>query len=188
MGSWQAWSVYLTTLLLDRLSPLSGEPAEGWEWPEKIFHDQSPRKNVASPAGSNPQPPDYQWDPHPTEPPRLACLISPLKHRLWVLIRSTLVLLMSTHNLCFCGEIRNTVDSRYLKIQGTLWNTSRYLYFDISDLQNWGKQLIEQPPLTEWIFNLTPKLEIYWKYCGKEEKLLLGSNFSSFPQYFVACW
>ena len=28
-------------------------------------------------------------------------------------------------------------------------------------------------------------LEIYWKYCGKEEKLLLRSNFSSFPQYFL---
>ena len=56
-----------------------------------------------------------------------------------------------------------TVDSRYLEIKGTLWNTSRYPYFDISDLQNWGKQLIEQPPLTEWLFNLTPKLEIYWK-------------------------
>ena len=33
------------------------------------------------------------------------------------------------------------------------------------------------------------------KYCGKEEKLLLRSNFSSFPQYFVPvgrslvdCW
>ena len=26
----------------------------------------------------------------------------------------------------------------------------------------------------------------YWKYCGKEEKLLLRSNFS-FPQYFVTC-
>ena len=28
-------------------------------------------------------------------------------------------------------------------------------------------------------------LEIYRKYCGKEEKLLLKSNFSSFPQYFL---
>ena len=28
----------------------------------------------------------------------------------------------------------NTVDSRYLKIEGTLKNTSRYPYFDISDL------------------------------------------------------
>ena len=30
----------------------------------------------------------------------------------------------------------------YLEFQGTLWNTSRYPYFDISDLQNWGKKLI----------------------------------------------
>ena len=86
-----------------------------------------------------------------------------------------------------------TVDSRYLEIQGTLLNTSRYPYFDISDLRNWEKQLIGQQPLTDWIFNLTPKFEIYWKYCGKEEKLLLKeklllrSNFSSFPQYFIAC-
>ena len=29
-----------------------------------------------------------------------------------------------------------TVDSRYLEFQGTLRNTSRYPYFDISDLQN----------------------------------------------------
>ena len=41
--------------------------------------------------------------------------------------------------------IRNAVDSRYLEIQGTLWNTSRYPYLDTSDLQNWGKQWIEQP-------------------------------------------
>ena len=33
-----------------------------------------------------------------------------------------------------------TVDSRYLEVQGTLWNTSRYPYFDISDLRNWEKQ------------------------------------------------
>ena len=33
----------------------------------------------------------------------------------------------------------STVDSRYLEFQGTLWNTSRYPYIDISDLQNWGK-------------------------------------------------
>ena len=69
-----------------------------------------------------------------------------------------------------------TVDSCYLQIQGTLWNTSRYQYFDISDLRNRGKQLIIQPPSTEWISNLTPKLEIYWKYCEKEEKLFLRSS------------
>ena len=33
--------------------------------------------------------------------------------------------------------LANTVYSRYLELQGTLWNTSRYPYFDISDLQNW---------------------------------------------------
>ena len=33
----------------------------------------------------------------------------------------------------------NTVNCRYLEVEGTLWNTSRYPYFDISDLQNWGK-------------------------------------------------
>ena len=32
-----------------------------------------------------------------------------------------------------------TVDSRYLEVEGTLWNTSRYPYLDISDMQNWGK-------------------------------------------------
>ena len=63
MGSYRARSVYLATRLLGRLSPLSGQPvlctffrqklttaflesAEG-----KIFHDQSPRKNVADLGG-----------------------------------------------------------------------------------------------------------------------------------------
>ena len=64
MGSCRVRSVYLTTRLLGRLSPLSGSPelctffrqklttallesVEGREWSLKIFHDQSPRKNVA---------------------------------------------------------------------------------------------------------------------------------------------
>ena len=34
----------------------------------------------------------------------------------------------------------NTVDSRYLEVQGTILNTSRYPYLDISDLQNWKKK------------------------------------------------
>ena len=85
MGSSRARSVYLTTRLLGRLSPLSGYPvlctffrqklttsllesAEGGEWPQKIFHDQSPRKNVG-----------WGWTrdllvssrtAHPTEPTR----------------------------------------------------------------------------------------------------------------------
>ena len=75
-----------------------------------------------------------------------------------------------------------TVDSRYLEIQGTLWNTSRYPYLDISDLQNWwnNKSNNRIPEMNViWVL----KLEIYWKYCGKEEKLLLRSNFFSLSQY-----
>ena len=38
------------------------------------------------------------------------------------------------------GEfIEYTVYSHYLEFQGSLWNTLRYLYIDISDLQNLGK-------------------------------------------------
>ena len=33
------------------------------------------------------------------------------------------------------SNMSNTVDSRYLELQGTLWNSSRYPYFDISDLR-----------------------------------------------------
>ena len=33
------------------------------------------------------------------------------------------------------GGVLYTVDSRYLEIEGTLKNSSRYPYFDISDLQ-----------------------------------------------------
>ena len=36
----------------------------------------------------------------------------------------------------FCSKFRITVDLRYLEVQGTLCNTSRYPYLDISDLQN----------------------------------------------------
>ena len=35
--------------------------------------------------------------------------------------------------------IISTVDSRYLEVEGILCNTSRYPYFDISDVQNGGK-------------------------------------------------
>ena len=47
---------------------------------------------------------------------------------------------MIIHNMRFCGEIINTVDSCYLEFQGTHWITSRYLYLDISELREWVKQ------------------------------------------------
>ena len=57
-----------------------------------------------------------------------------------------------------------TVDSRYLELA-----------------------YLEQPLISKWKSGPCYNIEIYQqatKYCGKEEKLLLRSNFSSFPQYF----
>ena len=88
MGSCRARSVYPATRLLGRLSPLSCQPvlctffrqklttallesAEGREWPQKIFHDQSPRKNVADLGGGwTRNLLVSSWTTHPTEPPR----------------------------------------------------------------------------------------------------------------------
>ena len=47
------------------------------------------------------------------------------------------------YNTCFYGELEkiiqelspSTVDSRYLEFQGTFWNSSRYPYLGISELQ-----------------------------------------------------
>ena len=77
-------------------------------------------------------------------------------------------------------DVYTIIDTRYLEFQETLWNTSRYPYFDIQDLQNWGK-IIEQPHFTNEYVIWLLKLEIYLKYFGKEKKLL------SFPHYFITC-
>ena len=83
------------------------------------------------------------------------------------------------------------VRREWLKIQSTLvisnskglWNTSRYPYFDISDLGNRGKKIIDQLPVTGWICNLTPVrdiLKILWKrgeIAPKEQFLLFSTIF-----------
>ena len=76
-----------------------------------------------------------------------------------------------------------TVDSRYLEFQGTVWK-----YFEISvhrhiRFAELRKKSIEQPHFTNEYVIWLLKLEIYWKYCGQEER----SNFLSFTQYFVTC-
>ena len=63
-----------------------------------------------------------------------------------------------------CILLCNTVDTRYLELA-----------------------YLEYPLISKWKFGPCYNTEIYQqatKYCGKEEKLLLRSNFSSFPQYF----
>ena len=78
-----------------------------------------------------------------------------------------------------------TVDSRYLEVQGTLWNTSRYPYLDISDLQNIKKKKKKKKKSTtfkKWICNLTLKirdvLKILWKRgeIAPQEQFLLFST------------
>ena len=87
MGPCRACSVYLTTLLLGRFSPISGQPAWCTFFRQKLtiallesaegnnrrkyFMIKSPRKNVADPMGANLQPPSHQSDAHATEPTRL---------------------------------------------------------------------------------------------------------------------
>ena len=70
-----------------------------------------------------------------------------------------------------------TVESRYLEVQGALWKknrdirTSTYQMYRIKEKLNWTTTF------HKWVCNIL-KLEVY---CGKEEKLLLRSNFSPFP-------
>ena len=47
------------------------------------------------------------------------------------------------------------------------------------------KKIIRTTTFNKYICNWTLEVRDILKYCGKEEKLLLRSNFSSFPQYFL---
>ena len=58
--------------------------------------------------------------------------------------------------------------------------TSTYQICRIEENTNWTTEF------HKWTYNLTPLVRnICWKYCGKGEKLLLRSNFSSYSQYFL---
>ena len=37
-----------------------------------------------------------------------------------------------------------------------------------------------------WLLKL--EIGVYWNNFGKGEKLLIMSNFSSYPQYFITCY
>ena len=85
------------------------------------------------------------------------------------------------------GEIApyNTVDSRYLEFQGTS-EILRDIRISTYQICRTEEKIIRTITFNKYILiGLLKKLEMYWKYCGKEEKLLLRSNFSSFPQSFL---
>ena len=91
IGSCRARPAYLTTLLLGRLCPLSGQPVSVHiispetdncpSWisgrdrltEENISWSISTKECCRNWRGSDPRSPDHQSDAHPTEPPRLAC-------------------------------------------------------------------------------------------------------------------
>ena len=76
------------------------------------------------------------------------------------------------------------VNPRYLEVQGTLkhFEISVPRHIRFAELRK--KKIITQPHFTNEYVVWRLKLEMYWKYCGKEEKLLLRSNFSSFSTIF----
>ena len=78
-----------------------------------------------------------------------------------------------------------------------LWTNTGIIHINMRNItQNWGKYSwlsLSRPRLSRIIAYLEVKilsllkhenLTTGKKYCGKEEKLLLRSYFSSFPQYF----
>ena len=78
----------------------------------------------------------------------------------------------------------NTVDSHNLKVEGILWNTSRYPHFDISDLQS-EENTSRTTKFYKWTCNLTLLVRnIYWKYCGKGGEIAPEEQFLLLPTVF----
>ena len=77
--------------------------------------------------------------------------------------------LLEVKQNCF----ETTADSRYLEVQGTLWNTSKYPYIDKYQICRFEEKQIEQPHFTNEYVVWLLKLEIYWKYCGTEDEQFL---------------
>ena len=84
---------------------------------------------------------------------------TPMAHLPW-LIQTLVWIPIQNH------AYSNTVDSRYLEFQGTQWNTSRYPYLVISDLQN-EEKIIRTTTFKKYMCNWTLKfgdiLKIMWK-------------------------
>ena len=72
-----------------------------------------------------------------------------------------------------------TVDFCYLEFQGTLWNTSRCPYLDISELQNWGKNSSSNICVIG-LFDVRDILKILWK---RGERNFFSYLLFHFPVY-----
>ena len=69
----------------------------------------------------------------------LQLIISPVMDNWQYIIYLNDALLATAYRFWWTFQSEITVDSHYLEVEGTRWNSSRYPYFDISDVQNWGK-------------------------------------------------
>ena len=90
---------------------------------------------------------------------------------IYISFNVTLHISMHLCHTLYTTCLLNTVDYRYLEVRGTLWNNLRYLYLDISDLQNWEKRE-QNTTFHKWICNLNPEIR---------------SKISPFSQCFVSC-
>ena len=109
---------------------------------------------------------------------------------------------MSIHNICFCGEIKKILCgypllsvAMLMPVTSKLILTSPILKLKLHHLSktNYSWLSLSQTRLSRitayldmkiWSLPKHEHLTTGKKYCRKEEKLLLRSNFSSFPQYF----
>ena len=87
-------------------------------------------------------------------------------------------------NKClFCTAIQSTLVISNSKGHSEILRDIRTSTHQICRIE---EKLIRLTTFNKYMCNWTLEVRyIYWKYCGKEEKLLLRSNFSSFPQYFL---
>ena len=86
----------------------------------------------------------------------------------------------------FWSNYNSTIDSCYLKFQGTLWNTSRYPYLDISDFQNWGK-IIQTTTFNKYVCNWTLDVRDILKILWKRGEIAPYEQFLHFSTIFFTC-
>ena len=75
--------------------------------------------------------------------------------------------LLNCRSMSFISQNRSELlPDSHIEVQGTLWNTARYPYLDIWDLQNWGKINRTTTFPNEIINWLLKVLKILWKREG----------------------
>ena len=131
-----------------------------------MFYQTEPCRKIFEPRWNNPS---YH---RPSLSPRgnwyelfIVQSFSPRKHNVYYCCYCVCFFFIFSGGITTPTEENTTVDSRYLESQGNLWNTARYPYLDISDLQNWGKKSHNHinKYICNWTLEVRDKLKILWK-------------------------